>query len=184
MNAKHLIDTIKKHLPRIIYYKQPDVDTKPKQKLYIHYGSQHFIIDDFIPVINDLHPWIKPAFGSGLWASPLDTLNGWYAWCIENDFNTDRLTSSFVFKLKSNSKVLYISNTDDLKFLKENELLDARWKKNDLSITEKYVMDFEKIRDIGYDAIEVEINSSTYYPLYGWDCDSLLVLNPNCVVEV
>ena len=45
-------------------------------------------------------------------------------------------------------------------------------------------MDFEQLKE-NYDAIEVDISADNtlYWELYGWDVDSILVLNPN-VVEV
>ena len=46
------------------------------------------------------------------------------------------------------------------------------------------VLDFEKLSH-KYDAIEVNISSDDelYYKLYGWDCDSILVMNPDVVQE-
>ena len=50
---------------------------------YIHYGSDHFYPEFFIPVRNgDWRP--KPADGTDLWASRVDDEYGWEAWCREN----------------------------------------------------------------------------------------------------
>ena len=43
-------------------------------------------------------------------------------------------------------------------------------------------LDFEKLQE-RYDAIEVYIDN-LYWDLYGWDCDSILILNKEIVKEV
>ena len=46
-------------------------------------------------------------------------------------------------------------------------------------------LDFEEMLRNGIDAVYVEISSDNrlYWALYGWDCDSIVVMNP-AVVEV
>lgn len=48
-------------------------------------------------------------------------------------------------------------------------------------------LDFEKLLSQSIDGIEVNISSdrNLYMTLYGWDCDSILIMNPNiiCVKE-
>ena len=46
--------------------------------------------------------------------------------------------------------------------------------------TDWTILDFEKIAE-EYDAIEVNIDNSLYYALYTWDCDSILIMNPNII---
>ena len=45
-------------------------------------------------------------------------------------------------------------------------------------------LDFEKLAQ-EYDAIEVLISGDPglYYELYGWDCDSILIMNPEIIIE-
>ena len=45
-------------------------------------------------------------------------------------------------------------------------------------------LDFEKLSK-SYDVIEVNISADRdlYWELYGWDCDSILVMNPSVIVE-
>ena len=54
-----------------------------------------------------------------------------------------------------------------------------------------YLIDFEKCVRLGIDAIELcwygdeyaDIASGDlHFELYGWDCDSIVVLNPNAVI--
>ena len=53
--------------------------------------------------------------------------------------------------------------------------------------------DFEKCIDQGIDAVELciygdEYDCDDYFELhnslYGWDCDSIVILNPNAVIPV
>ncbi|MFR3519297.1 MAG: hypothetical protein ACLTT4_12785 [Coprobacillus cateniformis] len=47
------------------------------------------------------------------------------------------------------------------------------------------MLDFEELKR-QYDAIEVNISNDygLYWKLYGWDCDSILVMNSDVVVEI
>ena len=46
---------------------------------YIHYGSDKFDINKFLPIINQDYDWTKPKQG-GIWASPIDAEFGWEQW--------------------------------------------------------------------------------------------------------
>lgn len=150
-------------------------------KLYVHIGSNDFDKRLFRDISNINH-FVKPM--GGLWGSPVDSDYGWEDWVISNDFNNtigfnkygkDR----FYFKLKDNSKLLYIDNAKCLKDLPQiNDDL--------FQIAKSYVqLDFEMLKNM-YDAIEVNISADNqlYWDLYGWDVDSILVLNPDCVEVV
>ena len=44
-------------------------------------------------------------------------------------------------------------------------------------------LNFERMVHDGYDGMEVIISTNDiYYALYGWDCDSLLVFNPDIMI--
>lgn len=47
----------------------------------------------------------------------------------------------------------------------------------------KIYLDFEKLRELGIDAIELHLieNPELYWTLYTWDCDSVLVMNPDVI---
>ena len=55
----------------------------------------------------------------------------------------------------------------------------------DNGITTWYTPDFEKMLADGWDAIELHLSEcgELYWALYGWDCDCILVMNPD-IVEV
>lgn len=152
--------------------------------MYIHYGSDYFIKDKFKHIKNRSFPWVKPEPFSGLWASPVKSNNGWKTWCEDNDFTNEcNLEKSFIFSLKDSSKILYIRNDFELYSLKYTDYLDIRSSVYFLN-DDLYCLDFEKLQAIGYDAVEVHVNTNDIYlGFYGWDCDSILVLNPDCIVE-
>ena len=150
---------------------------------YIHYGSSSFDLNKFNTPKNCTEPWNKPDPGTCLWASPIDSENGWKDWCIDNHFRIERLKTSFIFSLKPKAKILNLRTDEELDQALKLDLIYPR--REFIGSLPDYYMDFEKLTSKGFDAIEVCIYSSRiYWGLYGWDCDSLLVLNPDCIVEL
>ena len=151
---------------------------------YIHYGADKFDRNKFLRIVNQDHDWTKPKQG-GIWASSIDAKFGWKQWCESEDFYTERLQKSFQFCLLSNAKVCHIRNYKDLYKLPElsNKILDIPIK----SIY--YRIDFEKASKV-YDAIELHLSediytdyqNSLYFKLYAWDCDSILIMNPDIII--
>jgi hypothetical protein len=137
---------------------------------YIHYGHSNFNKDMFYKIKND-SCFTKPI--GGLWASRINAKFVWKEWCEREKFRECHKENSFQFKLKDNSRILKIQNAKQLSKLPKN--------KSDLS-TIYVCLDFEKLSK-KYDAIEVLISNDNklYWDLYGWDCDSLLVMNPECI---
>ena len=151
-------------------------------KLYIHYGHPRFEKDEFHTIEN--RPAFSKPFG-GLWASPVDAELGWKQWCMNESFALNCFDSNFTFRLSENSKVLHIRSVRDLELLPVQKEFD---------FLERMVCpDFEKLVSDGWDAIELHLSEENvegfgwldglYWYLYGWDCDSILVMNPD-VVEV
>ena len=142
--------------------------------IYIHFGHNSFDKNKFKPIKN-LNYISKPS--GGLWASRLDSKYGWEKWAKNNEIDFCDLTKSFQFKISNSAKILTIDNVNKLKKL---PLI-----KKDLSkeIGLSNQIDFEKLA-MKYDAIEVLISKDEelYFALYGWDCDSILVLNPNVII--
>ena len=143
---------------------------------YIHYGHTKFDKSMFTKIKNvDCNT--KPK--GGLWASDVEAEYGWKDWCKAEEFRDCKEDDSFSFVLSDNAKVLYINSVDDLKTLPKAD------DKFGMNFSSWILLDFEKLAET-YDAVEVSISSDfdLYYQLYGWDCDSIVIMNPDIVVEI
>lgn len=148
---------------------------------YIHYGSDHFDAGKFVRPSNRPY-FCKPS--GGLWASPANAEFGWKEWCAANEYADLTEENSFRFTLQDGAKVWHIWSVDDAKRMPLQE---------DKLGTSMLCPDFERLVADGYDAVELHLSEETgehgigdglYYLLYGWDCDSILVLNSDIVEEL
>lgn len=88
-------------------------------------------------------------------------------------------SNSFLLQLKEDSSIYIIDSVDDFKNapLKSLDYLDRK------------TLDFEKLSQ-DYDALwltrkgESDTRWDMEFSLYGWDCESVLVMNPYCVTQV
>lgn len=139
---------------------------------YIHYGTTEFSKDKFKEIKNER--LFTKSIG-GLWASRVDSEYGWKNWTEDEHFRTEvyREDNYFKFKLKDEAKVLVIDNA--------KQILDLPKQKNEFNFS-FVCLDFEKLAK-EYDAIEVLISQDgkLYWDLYGWDCDSILIMNKEMV---
>lgn len=142
-------------------------------KEYIHFGSPEFDKSKFRPVVNSNGYFAnKPLYGTGLWASPVGAEWGWGNFCRQENFYVENLRCSFRFTLKKGARVLHIREMYDLV---NNPHISLNW--HDVA-----TFDYETLAK-EYDAIEFHFSESydTYFPMYGWDCDSIVILNPDIV---
>lgn len=139
---------------------------------YIHYGHKHFDRDLFEPIKNKT--FVKP-FG-GLWASNVNARYGWKDWCEVEEFCECDKENSFSFTLSDDARILQINSTKDIKNLPSHQ--------GDFSYP-WVILDFKEISKT-YDVIEANISNSSelYFALYGWDCDCILVMNPDVIQEI
>ena len=135
--------------------------------VYVHYGDDTFREPN---PIKNRNLFTKP-YG-GLWASREGDPEGWKSWCEAEEFRLDMFDQSFRFTLKPGTKVLELSHEDQLASLPQTCLCFGG----------DYHLDFEELAK-EYDAIEVTDIGCLYFPLYGWDCNSILIMNPE-VVEI
>lgn len=148
-----------------------------EHKIYVHDGHSNFDINLF-KHISCRENFNKPL--GGLWASPVDSPYTWEQWCLDNNFNytigEDKYFQGeqFRFKLKDNARLLSITSAKQL-----DELPQI---KNDLTSNIYKILDFKKLEE-EYDAIEVLISMDhqLYWDLYGWDVDSIVVMNPDVI---
>ena len=141
-------------------------------RIFIHYGHTKFDDNLWEEIIN--MKFCKP-YG-GLWASDINAKFGWKNWNEISQFRKCDEKKSFKFKLKSNTRLLSINTMEELERVPLDPTVPVEVK------TIFYALDFENIKE-NYDAIEVNISNdkSLYWALYGWDCDTLLVLNKKCI---
>lgn len=141
-------------------------------KTYIHYGHKHFMLQKFREIRN--RQWVKPT--GGLWASSKDAPYGWKQWCENENFRECSEENSFCFVLAAGANVLHIHRKEDL--------IDIPEEKIEYRGNMKF-LDFEAIKNSGIDAIELHLSEDyrLYWDLYGWDCDCILIMNPDIVIE-
>ena len=134
----------------------------------VKYGSASFDPAQF-DAIRDDH-WIKPK--GGLWASPVDSEFGWVDWCSHEEFTLDR-ASWFKFTYEGN--IVVIDTEGDLNLLDWGEDYGCGLGN----------INFEAMLARGIDAIHLTVRGqertrfSRPRSLYGWDCESVLIMNPS-----
>lgn len=150
---------------------------------YIHYGHKEFIPELFTPIENQ--GFITKPSG-GFWASPVDALRGWKQWNESEHFQECNEDNSFTFTLREGSNVTHLRSVKDMDSLPkiESEIFKfSSW----------ICLDFEEMVKNGIDAIELHLSEEDfsayksfgdglYYKLYGWDCDSILIMNPDIII--
>ena len=144
----------------------------------IHFGSSRYNKSKVHPIKNE--NWCKPK--GGLWTSPINSNYGWKEWCEAENFRDCFFENSFKLKLKDDAKIFIIDSLSDLQ---KAPLVDFKIGEH----YQKQYLNFELIAN-SYDAIWLtekgQHQTHLSYPLslYGWDCESVLILNPNCCYEV
>lgn len=153
--------------------------TQLRQKIVrtelIHYGNKGFDNRKFDKIQNA--DFEKPI--GGLWTSPTKSEYGFHNYnknATVRDYDSDEF---FKLKLNEDAKVLIIDTKKDLQNAPHRTILET-----DFFIHS--VMDFEKIAE-KYDAIWLTLNGmivnkefTEQHKLMAWDCETVLILNPNC----
>ena len=138
----------------------------------------------FNPIRNE-GKWVKPK--GGLWASPTDHFdNTWADWCGCNDFRECTEENSFSFTMRDPSRIFFINSMEAWKEFERLYITKgkSRWMWDDGFCSGSDSIDFEKMVADGWDGLEISISefSNMYNYLYCWDCDSIVVMNPDAVV--
>lgn len=157
------------------------------ETFYVHYGADKYDSEKFKPIKNTIL-FTKPE--GGFWGSLENAKYGWREWCEGQDYNTENLKKYFRFKLAPHAKILKICNKGDLVELPKLENPIVNGNEFSTSIMPWVLLDFEKLLSEGVDAIQISIsddtassfNDSLYHALYGWDCDSILVMNKDVII--
>lgn len=142
---------------------------------YIHYGSPRFSPERFDRPRN-IRGWNKPA--GGLWASDESAEYGWKKWCEIEKFRECLRSNSFRFELAPTANILTLDSKDAAGCLPEQNL--------GYSSECCKAIDFEKLVSDGVDVIDFRLSADPrlYWAMYGWDCDSILVLNQAVVIPL
>lgn len=150
-----------------------------------HYGNANYEETRVAPISN--RPCFTKPYG-GLWASPIK-MDGsaWKEWCEQEDFHLHDLNVYFDFVLHDDARVLQIHTIDQLTEIAKNYSVTTSTIKPDIFPFDIFpfdscTLDFEAIAK-EYDAIDFRISNDQrlYWALYGWDCDSILVLSPKAI---
>jgi hypothetical protein len=153
--------------------------------IYIHYGHKEFDKEQFQEIKN-WHFRNKPI--GGLWASPVNAEYGWKEWNKSNEFVPIEENNSFKFTLSPAANILVISSVDDIDKLPSQTYDDPSltYLAKLTEMTGSKSIDFETIKNNGYDAVELKFSEDTglYMTMYGWDCDSIVILNPDIVEPI
>ena len=162
--------------------------------VYRHYGSNKFdrklLESSFNSEIKrkyDRMEW-KPF---GLWGSPVEcNAYTWEEWCLGEDFHIEKLSSHFNFTLKKSARILKIINVEDAFPYIYRGNLSKLWNNFEdwrYSIGAKLNLNLIYKE---FDAMEVSYSktsdfSALRYSVFNtWDCDSIVVWNPNMIVSI
>lgn len=143
-------------------------------KTYIHYGHKAFEPSSFTTPTN--HSYANKPNG-GLWASATDAPYGWKDWCKAEDFRQCDDDNAFTFMLSDNANIFEINCIADVGRMPRQHKTDGDIRFIDI--------DFERMYENGVDAIVLNLSNDPdlYFLLYGWDCDCILVLNPEVIIS-
>lgn len=150
-----------------------------KQK-YISLGMNDISKDKFNN--NLINNGINKPYG-GLWNCKYtpnkEFVSAWEEFCTKECFCDDTINSGVIFNLKNNTRVYVIDTLSDL-----INLADEYSQESILPFTK--LLDFTKIAK-DFDCIyltdrgQCETRFSREVSLYGWDVESLLILNFDCI---
>lgn len=145
-----------------------------EEKIYVHYGSQHFDRNKFKEVKNMVFN-TKPQYG--LWGSYINSEYGWKQWCKDNDYELNE-DDCFYFRIDG-FQVYEIENENDLANLPHQQDIGKDFLNNTI-----HYLDFEKIlnNDFPYFALDITMKDVNDY-LLNYECDCILVLNDECLIE-
>ena len=165
--------------------KEQPIKILKNEDSYIHYGNLTFDRGRF-EVPNDLVYRNKPS--GGFWASHCKSENSWKKWCEDNNYHRhcdDRV--SFYFRLSPEANILSIETFEDCKKLPRRRTGYEFMRTEPLQIE---AINYKRCMENGIDAIEYKYDVAKKSKDFAvinefmkeWDCDSILILNPDIIV--
>lgn len=151
-------------------------------KNYITYGKGNTFIKDKLPRVEDLNltEWYFNKVPHTFWGSPVNAKYGWKDWCESEEYNLENLSTSFLWTLKPEAKILCIDKLEDLDkvpFIRDH-----------IGIS----IDFKTIIK-EYDALEICMDNDYIGHMFtsdkeicfnGYDCDSIMVFNRDMIIPL
>jgi hypothetical protein len=140
-----------------------------------HFGSPGYNPALFKTIADALGWQAKPR--GGLWTSPVNSDFGWADWCKSEDFRTHALKD--YFDLDFQGELLVIDSEADLEKIPWVDLGELT-----------YFPIFMPLVLCGIDGLHLtwkgqrETRFSRPKNLYGWDCETVLVFNPDSIKPV
>ena len=148
--------------------------------IFIHYGSKHFDKEMFDrPIVRGepVRSLNKPL--NGFWGSPVHSKKSWSHFCLTEKYNLSCLHKHFLFKLKDSARVLKVLNMRDLSYLYRKYGIRIEYGRRSL--------DWKRIVK-SYDAMILmlpdDFDQLLDFNLVTWDVDSIVIFNPDVVVEL
>jgi|GEM_PF-2510319 len=136
-----------------------------------HYGARQYDPSKFKPITDD--HLVKPR--GGFWASPVGCNYGWREWCDAESFGD----LSTHFDIEFEGVALVIDSLEDARDQLPWVELMPNW---------SFPL-FQPLEMSGIDAVyltergQQETRFARPHSLYGWDCESVLVMNPKSLRE-
>lgn len=139
----------------------------------IHYGSSRYDPDKFLPISDE--PFRNKPRG-GLWTSPVGSGYSWHDWCKAESFGD--LSKSF--EVEFNGKVLQIDSIADMKSLPWIECQGIHFVTFQALCAGGFYYDAIHLTERG----QAETRFAHPRSLYGWDCETVLVMNPGSITAI
>lgn len=145
-------------------------------------ATWHYTHDpDFhlVPInINPNHKFINKPHGA-LWVSPCDTQSSWAKWCHDNNYPLGHYRYRFTIDLTNIVTISDRADCDKLPWLN----LDSQY------FFEWFVADYPALKKSGVDAVWLTDDGVWKLPrfppiFYGWDCESLAIINERCITQI
>jgi len=121
--------------------------------------------------------FIKPQ--GGLWCSPLDLEGGWIDWCRAESYGD----------IDHEQRVILDVDTSNFVVIDSVEDMETKLPWYEIHVLFQAI-DFEAMVQDGVDGIHLtekgqrETRFTWPTSLYGWDCETILILNERCIKEV
>lgn len=158
-------------------------------KRHIILGKTELSKDKFIPIKNRIG-FVKPE--GGLWASPYtpnkEYISAWHEWCVGEDFSSGLSNNAVIIDFKEDIKFFVIDSQEDLMELfnivgeAQDELtsiISSVWKVPNFEIAAD-IFDVIYLTEEGQWKTRMPFKNHEY-SLYGWDCESILIMNFDCI---